>query len=177
MRARLRRSGSPSVTDQDSAMKFHRYAVVPLTDVSRTPPSTSAFHRYHHTTTGNIRIAWLRRFPSTADRINYLLDKFSSAGIDVWLVNEEHLPIEQILCFDLILLESSSNPAVDVKAKLQRIRSGSKAPLILLTDEYSVQWGINVLQSGADAILPADSSFEVILARCHALLRRWLSNQ
>ena len=163
-----------AVTENNSAMNFHRYSIAPLTTLQIN--TTSAERRHHSdATTDVVRIAWLRRFPSTAEQVNSLLGQFSSAGMDVWLVNGENLPLEQILCFDLILLESSSNPSINIQAKLERIRSGSRAPLILLTDEYSVQWGIDALRAGADAILPFDSSSDVILARCRSLLRRWLS--
>ncbi|MEM7124940.1 MAG: hypothetical protein AAF702_01350 [Chloroflexota bacterium] len=166
-----------TVTEDDTTMNFHRYAIVPLSKLFGKSLPTHNINATTESAPDVIRIAWLRRFSTTAEQVNSLLETFSDAGIDVWLVNSEHLPLEQILCFDLILLESSSNSPSRIQTQLSRIRSGSRAPLILLTDQYSVQWSIDMLQAGADAILPLSSSPEIILARCRSLLRRWLSKK
>ncbi len=157
-------------------MNYHRYNITPLNDLLMATSSPSTPLPRSKTSPDVVRIAWLRRFTSSPEQVSALLEKFASVGIDVWLVNGEHLPLEQILCFDLILLETPAQPESLVYASLERIRSGSKAPLVLLTDDYSVEWSIESLQAGADAILPINTSSDVILARCRSLLRRWLSD-
>lgn len=101
------------------------------------------------------------------------MERFSNAGIDVWIVNGSDLPLEQMLCFDLILLESFGAAKKELPPALYRIRIGSRAPLVLLTDERAIEWKIQALRAGADAILTMATSADVILARCQALLRRW----
>lgn len=166
---------NPVVADSQDVMNYHRYNISPLNDLFKAPSSQAASSTLSQSS-DVIRIAWLRQFASNPKQVTALLDKFASAGMDVWLVNGDHLPIEQMLCFDLILLESPSQSASKTRISLDRIRSGSRAPLILLTDDYSIQWSIDALQSGADAILPLNTSSDVVLARCRSLLRRWLSD-
>lgn len=157
-------------------MSYHRYSIGPLTDPLMASP-TSKQLPYHPNRMGIIvQIAWLRHFTISNDKVRRLMGRFAGEGIDVWLVNGDHLPLEQVLCFDLILLESSSKSIPQMQKSLKRIRLGSRAPLILLTDEYSVQWSLDALQAGADAILPINAPNDVVLARCRALLRRWLSD-
>lgn len=122
----------------------------------------------------NARVVWLRPVVTKPQyRLNHLVERFSQAGMDVWIVNGSELPLEQMLCFDLILLESFGVAKKEMQPVLYRIRLGSRAPLVLLSDERSVDWKIQALRAGADAILSMTTSADVILARCQALLRRW----
>ena len=122
----------------------------------------------------NARVAWLRPAGTKPQyRLNYLVERFARAGMDVWIVNDTELPLEQMLCFDLILLESFDAAKKELQPALYRIRLGSRAPLVLLTDERTIEWRIQALRAGADAILSMTTSADVILARCQALLRRW----
>lgn len=166
----------PVSAENPVVMNYHRYNIIPLNDLlmATSSPSTSLTHSDKNSEIA--RVVWLRHFASYPDQVSGLLDKFAGAGIDVWIVNGENLPLEQILSFDLILLETPAKPSSLVRHTLERIRSSSKSPLILLTDQYTVQWSIEALQAGADAILPISTSSDVILARCRSLLRRWLSD-
>lgn len=157
-------------------MNYHRYNITPLNDLLMAASSPPASLSRPETSTDVIRIAWLRHFASSSEQVNNLMDKFADFGMDVWLVNGENLPSKQIPCFDLILLETPAQPASTIHSSIKRIRNYSKVPLILLTDDYNVQWNIDVLRAGADAILPLNTSSDVVLARCRSLLRRWLSD-
>lgn len=157
-------------------MNYHRYNITPLNDLLMAASSPPASLSRPETNSDVIRIAWLRHFTSSPDQVSTLMDKFADFGMDVWLVNGEHLPSKQISCFDLILLETPTQPTSTIYASIERIRHKSKVPLILLTDDYTVQWSIDALRAGADAILPLNTSSDVVLARCRSLLRRWLSD-
>ena len=138
MREYIPSTHNPVVFNYQAVMNYHRYNIAPLNALLMGGAASSTFRPRTNKNSDIIRIAWLRRFASAPAQVNALLEKFANAGIDVWLVNGEHLPLEQILCFDLILLESSTQPTSQVHVSIDRIRSGSRAPLILLTDDYSV---------------------------------------
>jgi len=61
----------------------------------------------------------------------------------------------------------------DMLTSLEQIRTYSNAPLIVLTDNPTLDWSLLVLREGADAIFTLNTPDEVILARSTALLRRW----
>jgi hypothetical protein len=119
------------------------------------------------------RVAWLRHPSTPSAAADHLMDKFSAEGIDIWIVNTDTVPVEQVLCFDLILLESFGSLSPDLRQILGRIRMGSRAPLIMLTDGRSKQASLDALRAGADAILTVTTPVEVVFAHCMALLRRW----
>ena len=90
--------------------------------------------------------------------------------------NLANLVIEDVTDFDLILFESFDQVASEMNAAVNRIRLDSRAPLLMLIDDQSGACSLDVLQAGADAIFTISTPDEVILARCNALLRRWLTN-
>ena len=76
--------------------------------------------------------------------------------------------------FDLILMEYFDHLENDMSAALSKIRTESRAPLMMLTDGQTTDWSVNALKAGADAIFNLNTPEDIILARCNALLRRWL---
>jgi DNA-binding response OmpR family regulator len=125
-----------------------------------------------------LSVIWLRHADIPFRRVRPLVNTLSSSGLDVWLLTPRELPLEQVLCFDLIVLEaSSSNDAPrdteEIVRMLRRIRLGSRAPLLLLSESTPMQWRIQALRAGADAILPLDTAPSVVLAQCRAMCRRW----
>ncbi|MFN8495109.1 MAG: hypothetical protein U0350_46330 [Caldilineaceae bacterium] len=126
-----------------------------------------------------ICIGWVRHATKEQIKSASLLNCLSNEGMDVWLVetnNVGNLVIEDIVNFDLILFECFAPIENEMKAAVDRIRVYSRAPLLLLTDEQSATWAIDALHAGADAIFTVSTPDEVILARCNALLRRWLAS-
>jgi DNA-binding response OmpR family regulator len=120
------------------------------------------------------RVGWLRQSGERHAKVDQLLKQFLATGWNVWVVEEKDLPLEQILCFDLILLETFARTQNEIHLSLSRIRLGSYVPLVMLADDPSDDWVVEMLRAGADAVLTLDVPDEVSLARCKALLRRWL---
>jgi DNA-binding response OmpR family regulator len=54
------------------------------------------------------------------------------------------------------------------------VRLLTQAPLIVLTDNHTLDWSIRALHSGADALFTINMPDDVIVARSKALLRRWM---
>ena len=124
-----------------------------------------------------IRVAWLRQPGRERAKIARLLKHFSNAGMKISMVevSSGHNPLlEQILGFDLILMEYFDHLENDMSAALSKIRTESRAPLMMLTDGQTTDWSVNALKAGADAIFNLNTPEDIILARCNALLRRWL---
>lgn len=124
-------------------------------------------------TSSPTRIAWLQQNFHQLPKAVSLRTRFSDAGMQVklhqWTV-EDVAPLE---C-DLILFECFDRFEQEMIAFLAKIRLFSQAPLIVLTDNYALDWSICALRSGADAIFTVNMPDEVIFARSNALLRRWL---
>ena len=97
----------------------------------------------------------------------------------IWLLeapNLVSLAIDDVPRFDLILFEYFDHVESEIRNVISQIRRGSRAPLLMLTDDQSVAWSVDALNAGADAIFTVSTPNEVILARCNALLRRWLAS-
>jgi DNA-binding response OmpR family regulator len=125
------------------------------------------------------RLVWVRQPGKELPKSLNLLNRFSAEGIDIWVIeasNLANLVIEDLTDFDLILFEYFDHVANEMKAVVNRIRLDSRAPLMMLTDDHSVACSLDILRAGADAIFTISTPDEVILARCNALLRRWLTN-
>jgi DNA-binding response OmpR family regulator len=71
------------------------------------------------------------------------------------------------------MLECVDTIEQEMLARLDRVRSKSKAPLIILTDNATLDWSLLALREGADAIFTMNTPDEIIFARSNALLRRW----
>jgi len=125
------------------------------------------------------RLVWVRRPGKELAKSRNLLNQLSTEGVDVWVIeasNLVNLAIDDIADYDLILFEYFDHGASDMKSAVSHIRLGSRAPLMMLTDDQSVAWSLDALSAGADAIFTVSTPDEVILARCNALLRRWLAS-
>ena len=126
-----------------------------------------------------ICIGWVRRPSKEQMKSASLRNSLTNEGMDVWLIETNNLAtlvIEDLAHFDLILFECFDPIESEMKAAVDRIRVYSRAPLLLLTDEQSATWAVDALHAGADAIFTVNTPDEVILARCNALLRRWLAS-
>ncbi len=74
---------------------------------------------------------------------------------------------------DLILFEAFDHISNESQAALNWIRMGSHAPLVMLTNGERTERTLACLMAGADAVISLNMSWDVIVAHCHALVRRW----
>ncbi len=121
------------------------------------------------------RVLWFRANDDQRPKVVTLLDRFDHAGLDVQVFNvfEGHNPFPSKLTCSLIMLECVDTIEQEMLTRLDSVRSKSKAPLIILTDNATLDWSLLALREGADAIFTMNTPDEIILARSNALLRRW----
>ena len=121
-----------------------------------------------------LRVVWLQQNLQQVPKALALRTCFTDAGMQVNLHQfdpEENTSLDG----ELILLECLGMFEQEMMKVLIKLRLFSKAPLIILTDNYTLDWSLRALHSGADAIFTVNMPDDVILARSKALLRRWVS--
>jgi len=123
--------------------------------------------------TSPIRVAWLQQNPYHLPKALSLRTRFSEAGMQVnihqWSIDD----VAPLDC-DLILFECFEIVEQEMMNFLLKLRFFTQAPLIILTDNYALDWSIWALRGGADAVFTVNMPDEVIVARSNALLRRWI---
>lgn len=142
------------------------------------------------TTTIPLRVLWLRVGNVERPKIIGLRNRFGSEGMDIHIADVKHATepagAEQNgeqngeqnaelfpAVFDLIMLECVEIVENVMLTHLGSIRELSQAPLIVLTDNYTLDWSLRALCEGADAIFTLNTPDDIIVARSNALLRRW----
>lgn len=121
-----------------------------------------------------LRVVWLQQKLQQVPKALALRTCFTDAGMQVNL-HQLNLDEDASLEGELILLECLGMFEQEMMKVLAKLRLFSKAPLIILTDNYTLDWSLRALHSGADAIFTVNMPDDVILARSKALLRRWVS--
>lgn len=120
-----------------------------------------------------MRILIVEDEKSLADIIKKGLEEEGYA-VDVAYDGEEGLFMAENQPSDLIILDIML-PIVDGMTILRKIRkAGLKTPVLMLTAKDTVMDKVSGLDSGADDYLTKPFSFEELLARIRALLRRRL---
>jgi len=122
----------------------------------------------------SVRIVWLQQKMHSLPKVVALRTRFGDAGMQVHL-HQLSLETDAKLDGELILLECFDMFEQEMMKVVFTLRQLTQAPLIVLTDNHSVEWSIRALHSGADAIFTVNMPDDVIVARSKALLRRWVS--
>jgi DNA-binding response OmpR family regulator len=118
-----------------------------------------------------MRILIVEDEKSLADIIKKGLEEEGYA-VDVAYNGEEGLFMAENEPSDLIILDIML-PVIDGTTILKRIRkAGIKTPVLMLTAKDTIMDKVSGLDSGADDYLTKPFSFEELLARMRALLRR-----
>lgn len=147
---------------------------------SNLPPTGT--RRVAEPTTIPLRVLWLRAGNVERPKTTGLRNRFGSEGMDIHLADLQHMatPVGDLqsinlfpTVFDLIILECVEISEEVMLTQLSNIREVSQTPLIVLTDNYTLDWSLRALREGADAIFTLNTPDDVILARSNALLRRW----
>jgi DNA-binding response OmpR family regulator len=118
-----------------------------------------------------MRILIVEDEKSLADILKKGLEEEGYA-VDVSYNGEEGLFMAENEPSDLIILDIML-PVIDGMTILKRIRkAGTKTPVLMLTAKDTIMDKVSGLDSGADDYLTKPFSFEELLARMRALLRR-----
>ncbi len=121
------------------------------------------------------QILWVRAHTDQRPKALTLLERFNHSGLTVHICKSfEDLDFPtSALRSMLIMLECVDAVEQEMLQQLDSVRSHSKAPLVVLTDNTTLDWSLLALREGADAIFTLNTPDEIILARSNALLRRW----
>lgn len=120
-------------------------------------------------------IVWLRQQKDMDEKAQEVFDAMMRHGIHVTIADAFDVSADELERADLILLDAYSKVDGIVETIVSRIRFESQAPLIMLTSGFDADQLINALTAGADAIWSLNTPVDILVVRCRALLRRWLS--
>lgn len=121
-----------------------------------------------------VRFVWLRQRSELGKRSLQVQNKIRFQGVHLEVVDALGVSSDQLARADLILLEAFDRFDGMIETVLADIRLESRVPLVILTNDYSTDQLITALAAGADAIWDINAPQEILLARCKALLRRWI---
>jgi len=141
---------------------------------------TDAFFMVPETRTGYVqmelapaKVVLLHTGSRPNDKVLRLLARFDIQTINVNASKAGQLNPDQFADCDLIMFEAIEQISNENQAALNWIRMGSRAPLVMLTAGTRPERTISGLMAGADAVMSLTSSWDVIVAHCYALIRRW----
>lgn len=123
-----------------------------------------------------MRLLWFRANHAQQPKVSTLLNRFGNEGMDIRIIDaadENRGAIQKQAC-ELIILECINTSEQDMCARVSMVRAGSRVPLIVLTDNHTLDWSLLALREGADAIFTLNTHDDIIIARSTALLRRWV---
>lgn len=120
------------------------------------------------------RIVWLRQRNRVDDKGQELYRRMQAQGLALTIVDAFDVTADELLSADLVLLDAFDSLEGSIEMVVARIRFESRVPLIMLTSGYSSEQLVTALTAGADGIWSLNTPVELLLARCNALLRRWL---
>jgi DNA-binding response OmpR family regulator len=127
-------------------------------------------------TNPSAHIVWLRQRRQMGESALRLQRGMKAQGLLVEVADVFDATPAQLANADLILLDAFDRVDGIVETIVARIRMESRVPLVMLTDGYSTEQLVTALTAGADAIWALNIPVEVLMARCKALLRRWIVN-
>ncbi len=94
-------------------------------------------------------------------------------GLRLEVVRLQEMNARRLIGVDLVLFDAFDNFEEALQKAIVAIRLHSRVPLVMVTSNYTSDQLINALRSGVDAIWSSLTPFDLLLARCNALLRRW----
>jgi hypothetical protein len=119
-----------------------------------------------------VHVFWMRRAQNIASQ--NLMESFRQDGVTVSIFNnDEALRTLYDDHVDLCIIETAGHSIKEVKVLVNCIRAQSRVPLILLSEQLSTDWMIQMLVIGVDAVVSTQTPDAIVIARAKALLRRW----
>jgi hypothetical protein len=146
---------------------------IPLYNGTRLPTPRTQTQKYPIP----MRLLWFRTDRAQQPKISTLLNRFGNEGMDIQVIedaNESSASAQRLVC-ELIMLECINTVEQELLTRLNTVREGNRIPLIVLTDNHTLDWSLLALREGADAIFTLNTPDDIIIARSNALLRRWIS--
>lgn len=124
-----------------------------------------------------MRLLWFRTTHTLQPKVVTLLNRFGKEGLDIQVIEISSIDkvADHALC-ELIMLECINAFEHEMIDQLYRVRAGSQVPVIVLTDNHTLDWSLLALREGADAIFTLNTPDDIIIARSNALLRRWATS-
>lgn len=147
---------------------------IPLHNGTRLPTSHWPSQKYPIP----MRLLWFRTNHVQQPKVSTLLHRFDSEGMEIQVIesiDDTQTSVKKLAC-ELIMLECINTAEQDMLIRLNSVRANSRVPLIVLTDNHTLDWSLVALREGADAIFTLNTPDDIIIARSNALLRRWLTD-
>jgi DNA-binding NarL/FixJ family response regulator len=119
------------------------------------------------------KVVLLHTGPQPHEKILRLLARFDIQTMHINVSSTDQLIPDQLSDCDLILFEAFDRISNESQAVLNWIRMGSRAPVVMLTSSFRPERTISGLLAGADAVVSINTPWDVIIAHCYALIRRW----
>jgi DNA-binding response OmpR family regulator len=123
-----------------------------------------------------IQVLWLQLSDEEGGVPPSLREGLAAHSWLLYCMTLEGKPGEAFRNFDLILLRVTDQTYGRVREVIHQVRAYNRAPILLLTDQHLYEWSLVALPAGADAVVLVDAPPEITVARCRALLRRWLAS-
>jgi DNA-binding response OmpR family regulator len=105
--------------------------------------------------------------------IHRLENKFDEQGIPISVTSVDLNDSDVFPYYDLLVLEYLRCSRRELARMIVQVRRACAAPIIVLAKCAVADLTVAALRAGADTVIPVNTTDEVIVARCQALLRRW----
>lgn len=127
------------------------------------------FRRFSHT-----RGIWLCSPGPLSPPSIQLMNSSRFAGMQLDVLTYTELLMIPFWRYDLVVLEKASDQSMpELLASVKRVRTLSKAPLVVLMRRVAPKITIAGLRAGADAVASLSMPEQVLLAHWGAMLNRW----
>jgi DNA-binding response OmpR family regulator len=144
-----------------------------VTNVSPTPPDDASHRPRAGANKPAARIAWLQGAGLQRELIHRLENKFDEQGIPISVTSVDLNDSDVFPYYDLLVLEYLRCSRRELARMIVQVRRSCAAPIIVLAKCAVADLTVAALRAGADTVIPVNTTDEVIVARCQALLRRW----
>src|SRR5690606_34608278 len=101
-------------------------------------------------------------------------NKLREHGLVVEVTCLEEVSSDQLAAADLVMFNAFEQLEGILETVVKRVRLESRVPLIMVTNGHSTEQLVVALMAGVDAIWSLHTSTDVLVARCKAVLRRWI---
>lgn len=142
-------------------------------NVSPTPPDDSSQRPRTGANRPAAQIAWLQGAGPQREIVHRLESQFEEQGIPIRVTTVGLSESDVFPYYDLLILEYLRCNRRELARIIAHIRRACAAPIIVLARCAVAELTVVALRAGADTVIPLNTTDEVIVARCRALLRRW----